>query len=398
VLPPVKQFLRWTERSAIDARDRLRWSRRFGRVHDNVDHAAHLQAATDWLVRAQDAGPDRGVAYGAVLGGEFQPSYPETTGYIIPTFLSLARHYGSDIYRARAIEMGDWEIAVQLPSGAVMGGKINTNPTPALFNTGQVLLGWSALYRETGEKRFLDAARRASAWMIDMQDPDGNWIRGNSTFSNSRATLYNVKAAWGLCEAGKAGVGQEAVDAAVRNAEYCLTKQASNGWFADCCLEDPGKPLLHTIAYTMQGLVGIGLLVERPDFLKAAETTARSLIALMDGEGFIPGRIDAAFRGRSTWSCLTGTAQTAIVWSQLLELTGDEAFRASRQTATRYLMRRHDLTIAEPAIRGGVFGSWPVWGDYGRLTVLNWATKFFVDALLLEMRQDERGLSKHERP
>jgi hypothetical protein len=36
-----------------------------------------------------------------------------------------------------------------------------------------------------------------------------------------------------------------------------------------------------------------------------------------------------------------------------------------------------------------VFGSWPVWGDYGRLTVLNWATKFFVDALLLEMRQDE---------
>jgi hypothetical protein len=389
LLAHVKNFLRPIEQRRLSALDWLHWWPRYGRVHHNVDRAAHVQAAADWLVRAHDAGDDRGVAYGAAIGGGFQPSYPETTGYIIPTFLSLAEHYRIESYRARAIEMGDWEIAVQLPSGAVMGGKVNTRPTPALFNTGQVLLGWASLYRETGERRFLDAARRASAWMIEMQEPDGNWLRGNSAFSNSTATLYNVKAAWGLCEAGKAGVGQEAIDAAVRNAEYCLTKQAANGWFADCCLDDPTKPLLHTIAYTMQGLVGIGLLVERPELWKAAETTARSLMALMNRKGFIPGRIDADFQGQSTWCCLTGTAQTAIVWSQLFELTGDEAFRSARRTATQYLMRRHDLSIPEPAIRGGVFGSWPVWGDYGRLTVLNWATKFFVDALLLEMRQDE---------
>lgn len=390
MLSQVKNVLRPIDQRRRGALDWLHWWPRYGRVRDNVDRAAHLQAAADWLVRAHDAGDDRGVSYGAAIDGGFQASYPETTGYIIPTFLNLARHYRLDAYRARAIELGDWEIAIQLPSGAVMGGKVNSRPTPALFNTGQVLLGWAALYRETGEPRFLDAARRASAWMIEMQDPDGNWIRGNSAFSNATATLYNVKAAWGLCEAGRAGVGKDAIDAAVRNAEYCLTKQRSNGWFADCCLDDPGKPLLHTIAYTMQGLVGIGLLVERPDFCAAAETTARSLIRLMDDEGFIPGRIDADFQGRSTWCCLTGTAQTAIVWSQLLELTGDEAFRTARRTAMRYLMQRHDLSIADPAIRGGVFGSWPVWGDYGRLTVLNWATKFFVDALLLEIRQDEQ--------
>ena len=389
MLSHVKRFLRPIDQRRRSALDWVHWWPRYGRVRDNVDRPAHLQAAADWLVRAHDAGDDRGVAYGAAIGGGFQPSYPETTGYIIPTFLSLAEHYRIESYRTRAVEMGDWEIAVQLPSGAVMGGKVNTRPTPALFNTGQVLLGWAALYRETGEPRFLDAARRASAWMIEMQDPDGNWIRGNSAFSNATATLYNVKAAWGLCEAGRAGVGQEAVDAAVRNAEYCLTRQHANGWFADCCLEDPSKPLLHTIAYTMQGLIGIGRMVDRPDLWKAAETTARSLMTLMDRDGFIPGKIDAGFQGQSTWCCLTGTAQTAIVWSQLFERTGDEAFRSARRTATRYLMRRHDLSIAEPAIRGGVFGSWPVWGDYGRLTVLNWATKFFVDALLLEMRQDD---------
>ena len=57
-------------------------------------------------------------------------------------------------------------------------------------------------------------------------------------------------------------------------------------------------------------------------------------------------------------------------------------------------MRRHNLTSADPVIRGGVFGSWPVWGDYGRLMVLNWAAKFFVDALLLEIQQEGRTYTR----
>ena len=27
-----------------------------------------------------------------------------------------------------------------------------------------------------------------------------------------------------------------------------------------------------------------------------------------------------------------------------------------------------------------------VWGDYGRLLILNWATKFFVDALTMDAK------------
>ena len=352
----------------------------------------HTSAAPPTGLPAQDAGDDRGVSFGAHLGGSFLNSYPETTGYIIPTFLDLARHFGDPEFSARAVEMGDWEIGVQMPSGAVMGGAINPNPTPAVFNTGQVLLGWSALYRETGESRFLEAARRAANWLMEIQESNGHWSKGNSRFvASPRATIYNVKAAWGLAEAGRAGLGDAAVAAAVRNAEYCLTKQAPNGWFADCCLEDPKRPLLHTIGYTMQGLIGIGRLTGREDFLRAAEVTARALIGLMSPDGFIPGRIDARFGGAANWCCLTGTAQTSIVWSQLFELTGDEAFRVARRAANRYLMERHMLDDPDPVIRGGVFGSWPVWGDYGYMMVLNWAVKFFADAILQEVKQDGIG-------
>jgi hypothetical protein len=72
------------------------------------------------------------------------------------------------------------------------------------------------------------------------------------------------------------------------------------------------------------------------------------------------------------------------VWSDLYQLTGESRYRQARDTINGYLVARHDIAHQDPMIRGGVPGSWPTWGDYGRLRVLNWATKFFVDALLAE--------------
>jgi hypothetical protein len=175
---------------------------------------------------------------------------------------------------------------------------------------------------------------------------------------------------------------------ALRNAEFALKHQLPNGWYSNCCLNDATKPLLHTIAYTMQGLVGIGRLAGRQDLIAAAARTADSLIRLMDADGFIPGRIDASFRGAVDWCCLTGTAQTAIVWLELFQLTGDQKYWQAAVNANRYLMARHDISAADPSIRGGLAGSWPVWGEYGRFRVLNWATKFFVDALMLEKQAE----------
>ena len=46
----------------------------------------------------------------------------------------------------------------------------------------------------------------------------------------------------------------------------------------------------------------------------------------------------------------------------------------------------HNRLIAagDKGTRGGIKGSFPVDGDYGRFEYLNWACKFFIDANLLE--------------
>ncbi len=380
----VKTAVNLAVRPLREAQERRRKTPLYTSLHSSLDPDVHLREAAAWLKRAQDHGSDRGVSYGTRLGEGFTAaSYPETTGYIICTFLRLAAHYDEPEYRSRAIEMGNWESAIQMPSGAVMGGMYNPNSTPAVFNTGMVLLGWADLFRETGDRGFRTSGERAGNWLLQIQEPDGNWVRGNSQFANAGTTVYNVKAAWGLAEMGEALGNRDFVSAALRNAEFAVSKQKRNGWFADCCLHDSSKPLLHTIAYTMQGLVGIGKLANRPDLIASARLTADSLLRLMDSDGFIPGKIASDFTGACDWACLTGTAQASIVWSELEHITGNAEYGEAAERANRYLMARHDIRNADPSIRGGVAGSWPVSGSYGQYMILNWATKFFSDALLM---------------
>jgi len=384
-------LLRKLKRSAEVQMERFKVAGVYTSRHDDVDLDRHISEAAEWIKRAQDHGANRGVAYGTKFGEGFKESYPETTGYIIPTMLRLAAVTGNDDFRDRALAMGHWECDVQMDCGAVMGGILNDEPTPAIFNTGQVLLGWAALAEELGDERSREAGLRAGRWMAEVQGENGNWFKGNSAFADARVTVYNVRAAWGLARFGRVAGEQAFVDAAVRNAAYALTKQADNGWFADNCLTDPRAPLLHTIAYTIRGVLEIGLQVGRDDLVAAARKAADALLARMDGEGFLPGRMDADWNGTVSWACLTGIAQTSIIWSRLFATTGEARYRDAAKRANRYVMRRHDISSKDPAIRGGLAGSWPTWGEYGRFLVLNWATKFLLDALLEERASEQGG-------
>ena len=353
----------------------------------DLDRDRHLAEAVEWVRRAQDAGPDRGVAYGAALGSDFDVSYPETTGYICQTFVDLERATGNAELLDRAIEMGDWEIEIQMESGAVMGGKCsNAAQTPAVFNTGMVLLGWAALFNRTRAERFQLATRRAANWLADIQEPNGDWIQGRSRFAMDGTGVYRVMAAWGLCEAGIALGDDRYIDGAIRNAEFCLSRQQPNGWLADCCLSDPSRPLLHTLAYAMQGLVAIGRLTGREDFIAGAQRLADAELRIMTRGGFLAGRQDSSFRPAAKWACVTGTAQTSIVWSELLAITGDDKYRTAVARANRWLMAHHDIRNPDERLRGGITGSWPVQGGYRRLEVINWGVKFFIDALAREQQ------------
>lgn len=359
------------------------------RSGDASDPRTHLQETLQWIYRAQDTGADHGAARSYSLRQHrryectgWLPSYPETTGYIIPTLYEVAHRLNDPEATTRAERMARWEAEIQLSSGAVRGGTVADEPSPAVFNTGQVLFGWVAAARETGDSLFLQAASRAARFLVDAQDPDGAWRRGASVFARKGGHVYNARAAWGLALFARHAGDADALEAARRSAGFALANQLDNGWFGDNCLTDPDQPLVHTIAYAAQGVLEIGLLTEDDRLIAAARRTAIALQEVQRSDGFLAGRFDRHWQPTVRWSCLTGCAQVALVWDRLAELEGEPSFRQSADRAVRYVMSTQDLSSEDDGVRGGVAGSFPIWGGYGPYEYLNWAAKFHLDALL----------------
>lgn len=373
----------WTSAVAIGER----WQEMLG-GHPEVAHRLHLEAAVEWLCRAQDAARG-GIARGYSLywhpyfgARGWQPAYPETTGYIIPTLYQAADQLGRPELEERAERAARWEIAVQLPSGAVQGGVIGESVSPAVFNTGQVLLGWLAALARTGDARFADAALRAGRFLVRALGDDGIWRKGHSQFAAPSKALYNTRTAWALAEAGMRLDEPTFLVAARRHFHAVAALQDADGWLPECCLDDQARPLLHTLAYAVHGLLEGGNLLHDEELLARARGAAAALTSHVREDGSMAGRFAAGWIPAAKWSCLTGQAQMANSWMRLFHLTGDRRWLEPVPRVIAFLKRTQNRTSADPGLRGGIKGSAPLSGEYGRYEVLSWATKYFVDALI----------------
>ncbi len=347
---------------------------------------AVIEACTTWLCMAQDksASNDGGVARDFSLQKGWATSYPETTGYIIPTMITMARRNNDASLHARARRMLDWCVAIQFKEGGFMGGKIDATPcVPVTFNTGQILIGLAAGAAEYQDPRYLDSMHRAAAWLRDTLDDDGCWRKHATPFAKPGEKAYETHVSWGLFEAERVAPGHGYGDAGLRQVDWAISKQQPNGWFASNCLTDADNPLTHTIGYVLRGVLEAHALSGRADLLQAAIRTAASLIDAVGTDGYLAGRLDRNFRPAVSYVCLTGSVQIAHCLFMVYRLTGERRYLDVGRKLTAYVRRSVRLEGHE-AMVGGVKGSFPVNGDYGQWEYLNWAAKFCIDANLLE--------------
>ena len=348
------------------------------------DAQVHLDAVIAWLCHAQDVTLDAGVSQTyLVRSGHWANSYPETTGYIIPTLYSYALLTGRDDIRKRARRMADWECEIQTDCGGVLAGALGDSDQPTIFNTGQVLFGWVRAFEEEQSECYREAAVKAANWLCDVQDEDGCWRRFGSPMTNKVVNTYNTRTAWGLLRVYQITGERRFLDAAVKNVEWALLQRHNNGWLPQNCLQDDTQPFVHTIAYAMRGIMEIGVYAERDDCIEQAVKMGDALLAALPQNGFLPGRFDGDWRPTVKWSCLTGDAQIAINWSRLYQLTGEDKYREAVRRILHFLKSTQKLT-GDVAECGGIKGSHPINGGYHPWQYPNWAAKFFADALMLE--------------
>jgi hypothetical protein len=313
----------------------------------------HTEAALEWICRAQDATNDDGVSAMYSLLEGWVGSYPETTGYIIPTFFDAATRYDRADLHDRAERMAAWLLTCQHDDGSFPGGFADKPGPPRVFNTGQIIFGLLCAARHTQRMTFIDAACRAGDWLCDIQDGTGAWRQA---------------AAWAAAQ------------------------QDDNGWFRhNAFIAEDNVCNLHTIAYATRGLIECAVRSDESEWLAAGRRTADALLAKWRDTGWISGAYDRAWTPRSTWRCLPGEAQMAIVWLRLHQLDptagyATDAGQLLELTKTAQFIDPHDASMF-----GGVSGSLPINGGYERYCLVNWGAKFLTDALLLKGSLDDHN-------
>lgn len=339
----------------------------------------HLDEAAAWLQRAQDATSDGGVSYGWSLRGGWRPSYRETTGYLVPTFFDLDPVQPGAGWHERAIRAATWLLEVQNDDGSFANPRYGSDGI--VFDTGQVLFGLLRAHGETGDDAFLDAAARAGDWLVEVADDDDLWTRNDHLGARH---VYNARTAWALLTLHRVASDPRYEVVARANLDWAVDEQRDD-YFRHCAFTPGRPPYTHTIAYTVRGLLESGLLLDDRRYVDAATVTAAALADHVRDDGFLPGRVDESGAPRARYCCLTGNCQMAIVWTKLDMLAPDPRWSRAGSRALDYVMARQDLTTQDHSVRGAIAGSFPIWGGYAPLSYPNWATKFFVDALVLRL-------------
>ena len=344
-----------------------------------------------WLIRSIQNTPDHGSSAYYSFWGRWKGSYPETTGYLITTFLDYAESENDQDLYAYAVKMGEWLLSIQLECGAWQGLQVDDKKmSPVAFNTAMILDGLSCLARKTGDHRYLDSLEKGAAWLVRTQDSAGCWSANNF---RGRKCTYNALMAANLCKANVLLKNTTVEEAARRQLDWVVA-QVNDNFIDNCDVDLEGKyPLMHYIGYTLEGLLRSGLILQDNSFIEITRPVLDSLYEVVMKSKLLYGRYDSNWENKVPWICLTGTSQVSICFCLAGTYWQNDKYIDAAAKLNRLVARTVNLTSPDDGIRGGIGGSFPIDGGYQNYQYVNWAAKFFLDACLLEKKSTRREIN-----
>ena len=207
---------------------------------------------------------------------------------------------------------------------------------------------------------------------------------------------YHTRVDWALFRVFDITGDHKYRKAAEKNVRWILAHTKDNGWIDHMGFVATKMPLTHTIAYTLRGLLESSRYFEdetREQILNIVVTASDNIIHLYglgESKGIrslpmhVPATLDEEWRSNDYYSCLTGNAQLAIIWMKLYKLLDDRKYLKAAFEHIDKLKKTQSLNCRNLGIRGGIAGSYPIWGKYAIFGYPNWAAKFFADSIMLK--------------
>ncbi|MCP4361524.1 MAG: hypothetical protein GY796_26235 [Chloroflexi bacterium] len=341
-----------------------------------------------WLVESIQATGKQGSSKGFSYLGGWMKAYPETTGYIIPTFLRIHVETGDDAALKLSVLLAEWLQGQQREDGGIPGISSDNQSVSQVFDTGMVLQGYTALYKTTGDDEVFHSAKKCADFLIGCQSDDGAW-RKNSYHNIPHA--YHARVAWPLMEFAKVANEKRYSSAAKASFDWILAQQRENGYWENNIFNPKIQfANTHGLGYVIESLIEAYLLEKDENWLDSARKASLPLMAYFNRKRTLPAFFNANWKEARivpfSFVCLTGAVQLAYAWLKMYAILDDRIYLDTAIDVIDYVVQYQDIDTNIQAVRGALPGSTPLYGYYLPFKFPNWATKFLLDALL-ERRQ-----------
>ena len=363
----------------------------------------HITDAINWLYHINKLVHKKGFpskfSFGANYG--LSGSYPEVTGYTLCTLLTIIRNkplkdYNYSIVDELIMNSYKYLLTTQLENGSFMAGNENTANygEVSIFNTGQVLLGISDLYESVlknniekydfiNEKIIKNSIDQACKFLTTQIEKDGSY-NTKYTYTKKKKTYYS-RATYGLLRGGIVLNNKFYIDSALRNFNWVSSQCLTNGQIQHWGFQD-NWAVLHTISYTLRGLIEAGIYYNNDIFIT---NTINGIRFLTDNisKGFkYNGLIPAYFDNKGNHNdelCITGLSQLAIVIKKIPKNKRPEDYNVLFNNIINDTQCFQFNGFNKNIYNGAIPASFPFYGEYQTNSLIEWGLKFFIDSLLL---------------
>ncbi len=351
-----------------------------------------LENIFSWIKTSFEVNGDGGSSAYYKLGKGWKGSYPETTGYLIPTLYDYYYFTKNEEWKVMAKKAADWLLSIQHKEGGWQGLQVDEKCDLRVFNTAMILDGLIEAYRVEGDKKYLDSAIRGFEWTLSKMDARGFFVENNVSDGGSFDTLVIAC----LCmvyqylpEADKVKYHSKIITAL----EGHVSLQQENGIFKRCNFNTSYKntSLLHHIGYTLDGLLISAEILDDQKYYAVAKKTALKLLSKFEVSIELPAFTNddwSSYKdlyGMRSSLCLTGYSQIAIVFLKIYKHDNDLRFLSAALKIIDIVGSIGNYSSMNKGISYGLAGSYPLHGNYQPYQFVNWAAKYHAEAVLLSL-------------
>lgn len=340
----IKLQLRFDGIIEVDTLSNIRYEKRKRVCLSYQSNIERYTAAVNWI--KNNSIVDKGI----IVNSLNRISYPEVTGYFIPTLIRWG-------YREYAIGYAKWLMSIQREDGSWTEPSLKYS---YVFDSAQILKGLIAIREILPE---VDVSiLKGCDWIISNVNDEGRLITPTETMWGDKSTcseLVHIYCISPLLDAAKIYKRSDYEENAYKVLNYY--KRNFEHDIKHFSL------LSHFYAYIVEGLLDIG------EYEWAKEAMYNIEVYQKTG-GEVPAYNDVS------WVCSTGLFQLSLIWFRLGNIErGNKAFE--------YACKLQNET-------GGWYGSYiseenvNEKNDYFPLAEISWANKYFLDALYYKNRAE----------